>query len=136
MSKKVECFLRNEWARKNNYLETNAFSTGHQNVNIYGIPEQRYEVRSEESALDVQVHGDSIFIPFLEDNANDALEKVIGQDVYHSAHGRGKIVGYENGMLVVHFEDTHSDSQFKYPKCFVGGLEFLDRNMLKLLRGY
>ena len=44
------------------YIEESAFSTGHQLVNVYGMPERRYEVRSEESALDVQVHGQSRFV--------------------------------------------------------------------------
>ena len=39
-----------------NYLENNAFSTGHQSVNVYGLPERRYEVRSEDNAVDVQIH--------------------------------------------------------------------------------
>ncbi len=38
------------------YLETNAFSTSHQSVNVYGLPEKCYEVRTEDSAVDVQIH--------------------------------------------------------------------------------
>ena len=38
------------------YLEDNSFSTSHQLVNVYGKPEKRYEVRSEDSAIDVQIH--------------------------------------------------------------------------------
>lgn len=38
------------------YLEENTFSTGHQSVNVYGIPEKKYEVRSEEDAIDIQIH--------------------------------------------------------------------------------
>ena len=38
------------------YLENNTFSTGHQSVNVYGLPEKRYEVRTEDSAVDVQTH--------------------------------------------------------------------------------
>ena len=38
------------------YLENNAFSTGHQCVNVYGMPECRYEVRTEDNAVDVQLH--------------------------------------------------------------------------------
>lgn len=38
------------------YLENNAFSTSHQSVNVYGLPEQVYEVRTEDAAVDVQVH--------------------------------------------------------------------------------
>ena len=38
------------------YLENNAFSTGHQSVNVYGLPEKCYEVRTEDNAVDVQIH--------------------------------------------------------------------------------
>lgn len=41
---------------KENYLEENTFSTGHQAVNVYGVPERRYEVRSEDEAVDIQLH--------------------------------------------------------------------------------
>ncbi|MGI6635668.1 MAG: hypothetical protein ACOX7B_10905 [Christensenellales bacterium] len=37
-------------------LENNAFSTSHQSVNVYGLPEKMYEVRTEDSAVDVQIH--------------------------------------------------------------------------------
>ncbi|MBM7660397.1 hypothetical protein JOC85_001164 [Bacillus mesophilus] len=40
----------------NSYLEDNSFSTSHQLVNVYGKPEKRYEVRSEDNAVDVQLH--------------------------------------------------------------------------------
>ena len=40
----------------NTYLEDNSFSTSHQLVNVYGKPEKRYEVRSEDNAVDVQIH--------------------------------------------------------------------------------
>ena len=39
-----------------NYLELNTFSTGHQSVNVYGLPENYYEVRTEDNAVDVQIH--------------------------------------------------------------------------------
>ena len=38
------------------YIEKNSFATGHQNVNVYTLPERHYEVRSEDSAVDVQVN--------------------------------------------------------------------------------
>lgn len=38
------------------FIEKNAFSTGHQTVNVYGVPDARYEVRSEDTAVDVQIH--------------------------------------------------------------------------------
>ena len=39
-----------------NYLENNTFSTSHQSVNVYGLPEKCYEVRTEENAVDIQIH--------------------------------------------------------------------------------
>jgi hypothetical protein len=41
---------------KENHLEENTFSTGHQMVNVYRQPERYYEVRSDDSAIDVQIH--------------------------------------------------------------------------------
>ena len=38
------------------FIEGNAFSTGHQMVNVYGAPERRYEIRADEGAVDVQLH--------------------------------------------------------------------------------
>ena len=38
------------------YLENNSFSTSHQSVNVYGLPERRYEVRAEDNAVDIQIH--------------------------------------------------------------------------------
>lgn len=43
---------------KENFIEENSFSTSHQMVNVYGEPERRYEIRSEDSAVDVQIHKD------------------------------------------------------------------------------
>lgn len=40
------------------YVEKNTFSTGHQNVNVYETPEKRFEVRSEDTALDVHFRAD------------------------------------------------------------------------------
>jgi hypothetical protein len=39
-----------------NYLEENTYSTGHQMVNVYRRPERYYEVRSDDSAVDIQIH--------------------------------------------------------------------------------
>ena len=38
------------------YIEDNSFSTSHQMVNVYGEPERRYEIRSEDEAVDVQIY--------------------------------------------------------------------------------
>lgn len=49
-------FLEKVIFGSNTYLEDNSFSTSHQLVNVYGKPEKRYEVRSEDNAVDVQIH--------------------------------------------------------------------------------
>ena len=42
----------------NHYLENNSFATSHQIVNVYVKPELKYEIRSEETAVDIQIHTD------------------------------------------------------------------------------
>ena len=37
------------------FIEQNTFATTHQSVNVYVQPEKKYEVRCEETAVDVQV---------------------------------------------------------------------------------
>lgn len=79
------------------YLEDNAFSTGHQNVNVYGLPERRYEVRSEDAAVDVQIHRQAPLV--VESIAQTPSEHQIAKDaeldveyVYSSQYGEGKII--------------------------------------------
>lgn len=40
------------------FIENNSFATSHQSVNVYGHPEKYYEIRSEDTAIDIQVHRD------------------------------------------------------------------------------
>ena len=47
----------NVWGDRD-YVEKNTFSTGHQNVNVYETPEKRFEVRSEDAAVDVHFRAD------------------------------------------------------------------------------
>ena len=37
-------------------IENNSFSTSHQSVNVYGLPEKCYEIRTEDNAVDIQIH--------------------------------------------------------------------------------
>lgn len=48
--------LEEEMFNDKRWLENNSFSTSHQSVNVYGLPEKRYEVRSEDTAVDIQIH--------------------------------------------------------------------------------
>lgn len=43
------------------YIEENSFATSHQTVNVYGQPEMKYEIRSEDSAVDVQIHRNAAY---------------------------------------------------------------------------
>lgn len=47
------------------HIENSVFSTTHQSVNVYGLPEKSYEVRTEETAVDIQIHKPSNGMPFL-----------------------------------------------------------------------
>lgn len=48
--------LEQKMFSNSNYIEENTFSTSHQNINVYEIPEKKYEVRTEDSAVDIQIH--------------------------------------------------------------------------------
>jgi len=43
------------------FLYENTFATTHQSVNVYTKPEKKYEIRIEESAIDVQVIPEDVF---------------------------------------------------------------------------
>lgn len=55
-SEYASCIVEKMIWGNESYLEDNTFSTGHQMVNVYRKPERYYEVRSDESAIDVQIH--------------------------------------------------------------------------------
>lgn len=79
------------------YLEDNSFTTGHQNVNVYGLPEKTYEIRTEDAAIDVQIHK--------KPKPEEAIEGVI----YVATGLKGMIVSHRYGtqgeMIDVRFED-------------------------------
>lgn len=79
------------------YLEDNSFTTGHQNVNVYGLPEKTYEIRTEDAAIDVQIH------------KKPKPEETIEGVIYVSTGLKGMIVSHRFGtqgeMIDVRFED-------------------------------
>lgn len=84
------------------YLENNAFSTSHQTVNVYGLPERRYEIRSEESAVDIQIH-DWIENEKEDIEISDGELKREGEWVSSKRYGEGQIVKRyqsEKGMKI------------------------------------
>ena len=116
------------------YLEKNAFSTGHQLVNVYGLPEKRYEIRSEESAVDVQVHGETNYATF--NNSDEEISSISKDDlsgtvlyktVVHEKYGIGKVVSCDDKIISVEFEGgVHN---FSFPYCFNGFLRAEDENL-------
>lgn len=61
-----------------NYIEDNSFSTSHQSINVYGLPDKKYEIRSEDSAVDIQIHQEAktdITINNNQMNANQTEKK-------------------------------------------------------------
>ena len=114
------------------YLEENAFSTGHQLVNVYGLPEKRYEIRSEETAVDVQVHGEIYYAPFEAADEEDRpllleelAELLIGQEVSHSQYGTGTIIECEDRLIKVSFNGV--ERKFPYPYGLKGHLSVKDK---------
>ena len=106
-------------------MEDNSFSTGHQSVNVYGLPEKQYEIRSEEAAVDIQIHqvADRQNQKVDEDNTNttnDAtqnnsvkhLRKRKSQIVFSPKYGQGEVVKQyiDNGIsyIVVKFDNKTS----------------------------
>ena len=72
------------------YLENNAFSTSHQSVNVYGLPEKRYEVRTEDTAVDVQIH---------KEVSGPAVKEVASVIEDHALNRKGQSTALETGNL-------------------------------------
>lgn len=105
------------------YLEENAFSTGHQLVNVYGLPEKRYEIRSEDNAVDIQVHGAVYYAPIAQADEEDRpltdqelAEEVLNKGVYHASYKNGTVVACDDKHITVSF--SGSEHSFQFPKCF------------------
>ena len=107
------------------YFEENAFSTGHHSVNVYGLPEKRYEIRSEDNALDVQVHGTVYYTPFARADEEDRpltieelKELVLNEEVTHKKFGNGIVSEYQDNLVKIDF--AGSTHKFPFPACFAG----------------
>lgn len=126
------------------YLEKNAFSTGHQLVNVYGLPEKKYEIRSEENAVDVQVHGEVYYAPFAKADEEDRpmtieelVNAVLEETVTHGKYGDGSVINCDGKYIEVEFESgVHT---FSFPFCFDGHLTLnsnieLQEKILRVVR--
>lgn len=97
-------------------------------MNVYGLPEKRYEIRSEETAVDVQVHGDVYYAPFAKADEEDRpltidelSSVVLNESVQHGKYGTGIITACDGKIIEVEFES--GDHKFSFPYCFNGYLK-------------
>lgn len=123
------------------FIENNSFATSHQTVNVYGQPEKRYEIRSEDNAVDVQIHRPKNVPQFvfdilpkkepvrpLEQTYSSAKrlgikldDLKIGSKVEHESFKTGKVVeiNKENNLILVKFEA--GEKKFVFPDAFQKG---------------
>lgn len=120
------------------FIENNSFATSHQTVNVYGQPEKRYEIRSEDTAIDVQVHraaDTSYFTPIISQletvekrndqnsaSSNKADESYIdvkvGDSVYHNVFKAGKISFLDKEKKSIKVEFEIGEKPFVFPDAF------------------
>lgn len=102
-----------------NYLENNSFSTSHQAVNIYSLPEKYYEIRSEDTAVDVQIHKNTK--PGSSESADIPAKKY----VYSRTYGKGEVIMRrrdKNGLaLDIKFDTLGVVKTFYEDKAFSSG---------------
>lgn len=101
-----------------NYLEDNSFSTSHQSVNVYGLPEKYYEIRSEDTAVDVQIHKNA--------NGAEPIKKKSNKYVYDKDYGKGEVIlkwRDEKGrkLIKVKFDNSEKDHQYLEEIAFSSG---------------
>lgn len=108
------------------YLEDNSFSTGHQSINVYSLPEKRYEIRSEDAAVDVQIHRnvkiDTLVLANHTNSEKDGIERnAIAQTiikseniVYSPSYGEGKIINRWNNKGQVYIEVQFKNKKTSY----------------------
>ena len=109
------------------YLEKNSFATSHQSVNVYGLPENKYEVRAEDSAVDIQVHKTTIdssgnskpelsILNVPEELQRDADTYMVDGDIrgeYYIAPYEGKLAQYSTEVMNQMFFLVNKNGQEK-----------------------
>lgn len=77
------------------YLENNAFSTSHQSVNVYGLPEKCYEVRAEDTAIDVQIHKTYMNNRISKESENESLDETRDDEYINSYQLKEELIPEE-----------------------------------------
>ena len=122
------------------FIENNSFATSHQTVNVYGQPEKRYEIRSEDTAVDVQVHRKSSeshqippepaeispkeHKPEINPQTPKSIDDVdVGDIVKHKSWGKGIVTSIndnkETAIITIRFDI--GEKSFQYPNAFLNG---------------
>lgn len=68
------------------YIENNTFSTSHQSVNVYGLPEKIYEVRTEDVAVDVQIHRETETVDNSDQQVISSTQKINKENLYFDSY--------------------------------------------------
>ena len=68
------------------YIENNTFSTSHQSVNVYGLPEEIYEVRTEDVAVDVQIHRETETVDNSDQQVISSTQKINKENLYFDSY--------------------------------------------------
>lgn len=99
------------------FIENNSFATSHQTVNVYGQPEKRYEIRSEDTAIDVQIHkgesGESFHRTY-----NDID---VGDTVWHKIYKTGVVTFIDRNKKSIRIKFEETEKPFVYPDAIQQG---------------
>ncbi len=102
-----------------NYLENNSFSTSHQAVNVYSLPEKYYEIRSEDTAVDVQIHKSN------KPGSGEATVAPAKKYIYSRTYGKGEVVMRRRDAvgraLDIKFDSLDAVKTFYGEKAFLSG---------------
>ena len=108
------------------YLEDNSFATGHQNVNVYGLPEKTYEIRTEDTAVDIQIHRrkESDAEAAESDTQQNDEPEFDDSIVISPKYGTGRIVRHretQDGLVVDVMFDDGTVKSFRKEQAFSSG---------------
>ena len=88
------------------YIEENSFTTGHQSVNVYGLPEMKYEIRSEDTAVDVQIHEVENHVDTVHRNAQVMSPRYgKGEIISRKKKGKSTVITVQFGTTQIEYDE-------------------------------
>ncbi|SDZ77043.1 sacsin N-terminal ATP-binding-like domain-containing protein [Selenomonas ruminantium] len=115
------------------YIEDNTFTTSHQDVNVYGLPEKHYEVRSEDTALDVQIHKDAVSQSGNAEKTDVELTELTGEgrmfDMPAETIAEGNVVGSTEDVKQKSIDSMDTVEQFTDESADEAVQEYINLNI-------